>query len=252
MAQPSLAQMGVIQENLQSLSSAMSKLIETKMDNIRDQLQTSMAQTSSETSLLKQNIETGRAVTSNTTLQNEIERLTSENKQLAQRLETERHSVQHLEKNQQLWKAKLSRLQAVITQGATNANEVIDSEVKAKVQRIRARIETIVNKYCVGNKTTPIRESKELEDLDNNWGRKRQQIPESYGESDVNIFLNHWIRSKIYLLLQRLIFSQPCFGLEKDLESKLGEFENLISKCAGGKYLVGDISCYSSILTWEH
>lgn len=238
MAQPHHTATGVTQDNLQSLYTAVSKLIEAKMDTINDQLQTGVAQTSSEISLLKQELETGRSTMNNATLQDEIERLTSENKHLTQRLEAERQNVQGLERNQQLWKTKLSRLQAVITKNATNANEIIDSEVTAKVQRIRARIETIVNKYCVGNIAMPKREHKELEELDKDWMRKRKQIPDRYGESEVHIFLTYWVRSKIYLLLHRRIFSQPCFGLEKDLESKLAEFENLILKCAGGMYPV--------------
>ncbi|ETI20492.1 hypothetical protein G647_08529 [Cladophialophora carrionii CBS 160.54] len=172
------------------------------------------------------------------TFRDESERLATENEQLTQRLEAEQQRVRDLEMNQQLWKAKLSRLQAVITKAATNANEVIDSEVTAKVQRIRARIETIVKKYCVGSRAAPRREHKELEEIDNDWVRKLKQIPTRYEQSDQDVFLTYWVRSKVYLLLQRRIFSQPCFGLDKDLESKLGEFETLISKYAHGTHPV--------------
>ena len=175
------------------------------------------------------------------TLQEEYQRLMTEhsrleatNKQVIQDLEAEQQKARDLEMKQQLWKAKYSRIQAVITKDATNANEVIDSEVTAKVQHLRARIETIVKKHCVGDRVKPRRERQELEELDKEWMRREKQIPPQFKEPDVYVFLTYWVRSKIYLLLERRIFSRPCFGLDHDLESKLAEFEGLISKSAQG------------------
>ncbi|KAK5223510.1 hypothetical protein LTR72_004896 [Exophiala xenobiotica] len=257
MAQPHLTEVGV-QENLDRLYQAVTGLFETNLVNVREHLNTRVAQTLSEIHSLKRDIEEGRSSLQShidsladaiknhsndvestsygenerskhsvaeytvleercSTFQNENERLTAENEHLTQQLEAEQQSVRNLERTQQLWKAKLSRLQAVITKDATNANEIIDSEVTAKVQHIRARTETIVKKYCVGSRARPAREHKEMEEFDQDWLRKRKQIPARYEDSD------------------KRIFSQPCFGLDKDLESKLGEFETLISKYAYGK-----------------
>ena len=129
-------------------------------------------------------------------------------------------------------------MQAIVTRDATNANEVIDSEVTAKVQHIRARIETIVKKYCVGETVHVNRENQEMEDIEREWMKKEKQIPPHFKEPDVYFFRTYWIRSRIYLLLERRIFCRPCFGLDHDLESKLAEFEDLISKYAQSMQLV--------------
>jgi hypothetical protein len=61
MAQPHVTEVGLIQESFERLYHAVTGLFETNLVNIREHLNTGVAQTSSEIYSLKQEIEMGRS-----------------------------------------------------------------------------------------------------------------------------------------------------------------------------------------------
>ena len=73
----------------------------------------------------------------------------------------------------------------------------------------------------------PPRDRIDFEEMDEDLQVKMSQL--LYND-DLEIFCTYWIRSKVYAILENKIFNQHVFGLEEDLENKLGEFEKLISK----------------------
>ncbi|KIX02412.1 uncharacterized protein Z518_08353 [Rhinocladiella mackenziei CBS 650.93] len=165
-----------------------------------------------------------------TRLRGDYRNLFTEHQETVQSLNAAQQRLEESEKRQRALRVQVGRLQGHITRNATNANELIDSEVKGKLEHIRARIQSIVKKYCVGKVITIARPSQELVNFDNEWLKRSKPLLQQYTQHDVEEFATYWVRSKIYFLLEREIFSKEVFGLEDDLEAKFGEFERLIVK----------------------
>jgi len=154
--------------------------------------------------------------------------MNTEHHQIHKALSAAQNSATESDYKQNMLKIQIGRLQKHITKNATNANELIDSEVKGKIDIIRARTQSIVKKYCVGLPSPmPRRDRVDFENMDEDLQKKMSQL---LYKDDLEIFCTYWIRSKVYAILESKIFKQHVFGLEEDLESKLGEFERLISK----------------------
>lgn len=141
-------------------------------------------------------------------------------------------SLEDSKRQQQALKSQVGRLKKYITRGATNANDLIDSDVSAEVTNIAARTQWIVKKYCVGSfASAPRHNQPELEEFDKHMATKLNDIPDQhYSQRDKEDFATYLVRSKIYFLLQRDIFNGHVFGLEDDLERNLAKFECLLIK----------------------
>lgn len=110
---------------------------------------------------------------------------------------------------------------------ATNTKEVIDSEVQSSLLWIKARIETIVKKFCVGKSRLVHRDEQEFAILDAEWTRKANDIvTKGFNKDECMIY---WIRSKVYQILERDIFNARVFGLDDEMEKKMAEFEERIA-----------------------
>lgn len=146
---------------------------------------------------------------------------------MEQCLSTTQRKLEEAENKARTFRIQVGRLQGHLTKNATNANELIDSDVKAKLEIIRARTQSIVKKFCVGSTAPVDRKIEEFADFDNEWVKKKKSISE---HNDIEEFQTYWVRSKIYMLLERAIFNQKVFGLEVDLEAKLAELEGQFLK----------------------
>ena len=143
--------------------------------------------------------------------------------------------LEESEKRGKALRIQVGRLQAYLTKNATNANELIDSEIKAKMEMIQARTQSLVGKFCVGDCRLPGRETAEFAALDDDWAKKLSSLKSRLSNEDQDVFRRYWVRSKVYMLLEKRIFSQQVFGLEPDLEDPLAEFERLVVKHNRGK-----------------
>jgi chromosome segregation ATPase len=152
-------------------------------------------------------------------------------------LEKVTSKVEDSEKRAKTLRIQVGRLQAYLTKNATNANELIDSEVKAKLEMIQAKTQTLVGKFCVGDCKNPSREPGDFATFDDDWTRKLNSLKNKsrLSHEDQDVFRKYWVRSKVYMLLEKRIFSQQVFGLEPDLENPLAEFERLVVKHNRGK-----------------
>jgi hypothetical protein len=139
------------------------------------------------------------------------------------------------EKKARAFRIQVGRLQGHLTKNATNANELVDSEVKAKLEIIQARTQSLVMKYCVGRPKPPKRQIEKFAELDNDWLEKSKFLSSRFSPEDVDVFRTHWVRSQIYMLLEKRIFNSKVFGLEPDLDKSFAEFEGLIVKHSHGK-----------------
>jgi DNA repair exonuclease SbcCD ATPase subunit len=162
--------------------------------------------------------------------------LKREHQEVVQSLSTAQQKLMESEEQTRAFRIQVGRLQGHLTKNATNANELIDSDVIAKLEFIRARTQSIVKKFCVGKTVTVKREIREFAEFDNDLAKKMKSILERYTQEDLEVFETYWMRSKIYKLLEREIFNQQVFGLEADLEVKFAEFERLISKHNPSEY----------------
>ena len=142
-------------------------------------------------------------------------------------LSTTKRKLEEAECKAQAFRVQVDRLQGDLTNNATNANKLIDSDVKAKLEIIRARTQSIVKKFRVGRTARQKEKTVGFSDFDNDWVVKKKFIPE---HEDLEESRTYWIRSKIYMLLEREMFNEKVFGLEVDLEARLAELEGLFSK----------------------
>jgi hypothetical protein len=181
------------------------------------------------------------------TLDSMHQSLLTQNQNLKREHEIELSNVstklEESEKKGKTLRIQVGRLQAYLTKNATNANELIDSEVKAKLEMIQARTQTLVGKFCVNEWRNPNRgDSDEFAALDDEWIKKVNAIKIRLSQEDVDVFRRYWVRSKVYMLLEKRIFSQQVFGMEPDLENSFAEFERLVARHDRGKMLLSRIS----------
>lgn len=173
------------------------------------------------------------------TLQSNNQSLIIQNQNLKREHQIELDNVssklEESEKRGRALRIQVGRLQTYLTKNATNANELIDSEIKAKLEMIQARTQTLVGKFCVGDCKVPSRESGEFAALDDDWMKKLSSLKSRLSYEDQDVFRRYWVRSKVYMLLEKRIFSQQVFGLEPDLEKPLADFEYLVVKHNRGK-----------------
>lgn len=165
-------------------------------------------------------------------LHKDHQNLLTEYKELKGVLNETQTRLDDSEKKQRALRVQVGRLQGHLTRNATNANELIDSEVKAKLAHIIARAQAIVKKYCVGRGTpiTRTKDEQELDEFDRELTKKMKPLLDRHAQQDIEEFATYWVRSKIYAILERDIFKQMVFGLDDDLETKLAVFEGLIAK----------------------
>ncbi|KAL3425221.1 hypothetical protein PVAG01_04502 [Phlyctema vagabunda] len=178
------------------------------------------------------------------TLLNQIDTLEASNKELTFKINQMVNPVEHRQALKSLessldWykeayakqKTHAGRLQTHITQNATNANEVIDFEVKGKFEYIRARIQSIVKKYCVGRPSKPRKDAgdSDIDRIERDRSYKLSQL-HYLTEDDEDEFCSYWARGKIYSILESRIFNQYVYGLDTDLDETLADFEKLILK----------------------
>jgi hypothetical protein len=139
--------------------------------------------------------------------------------------------IREAEKKENSYRIQIARLQQTITKNATNANEVIDSVVIQKTCEIRAKIQSIVGRYCAKQPICLMRKSfPEFKDWDEEWTQKEKNLPSHCSPDDVDAFRQYWLRARIFFILDRDIFRQRIFGVADHLERTLAQFEGDIAK----------------------
>lgn len=163
-------------------------------------------------------------------LKTEHERLESTHEEVNQKLSATQRSLDDAERRARASRLQVGKLQGHLFKNATNANELIDSHIKAKLEFIRARTQSLVKKFCVGNTGKADKVLSEFENYDAEWAEKEKALQMRYSQEDVEEFRTYWVRGKIYKILERHILSSSVFGLEDDLEEKAVTLERLILK----------------------
>ncbi|KAJ9615651.1 hypothetical protein H2200_001727 [Cladophialophora chaetospira] len=114
-------------------------------------------------------------------------------------------------------------------QGISSVEEP-DSNVQGTLEWIKARIETIVKKTCIGEGKTVNKNLPEFANLDAEWAKKEKDIVKrGFNKDDVQACRIYWLQTQFYKILERDIFSAPVFGLDADMEEILAQFEKLIA-----------------------
>ena len=164
-------------------------------------------------------------------MKSEHKRLESKHEEVNQKFSTAQRNLEDAERRARASRAQVSRLQGHLTKNATNANELIDSHIKGRLEFIRARTQSLVKKFCVGKVDKVVRPSQDFADCDLEWAEKEKSLLRArHSQEDVEEFRTYWVRSKIYKVLEEHIFSYPVFGLEDDLEEDAVALERLIAK----------------------
>ena len=115
------------------------------------------------------------------------------------------------------------RFRGYIQKGATNANELIDSDIQSKLSSIQHQTTRIVNDYCVGSPSHPPRN-----DVLRFQNQKVNQTMHEYKNEDPEALHQFLMRHNIYKLLKVEIFDKPVFGLGDEIEVKLKKLEGLL------------------------
>jgi len=96
--------------------------------------------------------------------------------------------LEESEKRGKALRIQVGRCKQHLPQDATNANELIDSEVKAKLEMIQARIQTLVGKYCSGEYRNTSTDNSEFTALENDWVIKYKGLKGRLSQEDLDVF----------------------------------------------------------------
>lgn len=139
--------------------------------------------------------------------------------------------IRDAEKKERTYRIQIGHLQQIITKNATNANEVIDSVVIQKTCEIRAKIQSIVGRYCISAPGSGTRKVfPELKDLDDEWACEEENLSPDCSSDELDPFRQHWLRAKIFFIVDSRIFKERIFGVTEEQERALSQFEGDIAK----------------------
>lgn len=152
-----------------------------------------------------------------------LEDLERQSAEVSQKLyETEQQLAESKEETQNA-RLQTERFRAYLQKGATNDNELIDSDIQSKLSSIQHQTTRIVNDYCEGNPSYSPRNDGLCSER-----QKVNQVMSEYKNEDPVALYQFLMRHNIYKVLKDEIFDKPVFGLEDEIEVRLKELEGLL------------------------